>query len=262
MRALQRPIAPHRRARGVTRVNPDERVWLFDLDNTLHDSSKSIFQIINLSMTQAVMDTLDVDLDTANTLRSQYWKRYGATVIGLVRHHGVKAQTFLDRCHAFDVPAHVHSEKGLAYKFGRLKGRKILLTNAPLKYAREVLHTLGILQHFESLWAIDQMCLQGCYRPKPSLSLMKQVLARLDVPASRVILVEDTLCNLKSARQVGMKTVHIFHPGTPFSNLSRGRDLYVDLRVNSLGALLTGGLVRSSWPSHAMPPDAVFRTHS
>lgn len=114
-----------------------------------------------------------------------------------------------------------------------------MLTNAPLGYARRVLKTLGILHDFEALWAIDHMQLQGRIRPKPSVALMRQVLARLRVPASRVILVEDTLRNLKSARQVGMRTAHVFHPGTPFSGLHRGRGAYVDWRVNSIGKLLS-----------------------
>lgn len=191
-------------------------------------------------MTAAVAKHLDVDTNTASQLRTAYWKRYGATVIGMVRHHGIHAQTFLDQSHDFDIASQVHSETGLAHKLGRLKGRKILLTNAPQKYAREVLKTLGILRHFESIWAIDHMCLQGRFRPKPSLALMRQVLARLDVPARQVVLVEDTLKNLKAARQVGMRTVYVYHPGTPFSNLSSGRCNYVDLRVNSLGQLLSG----------------------
>jgi len=69
---------------------------------------------------------------------------------------------------------------------------------------------------------------------------MRQVLAHLKVPAHRVVLVEDTLHNLRPARRLGMRTVHIFHPGTPFSSLHRGRPSYVDLRLQTLGPLLTG----------------------
>lgn len=239
MRTLRTPAAPHRLRHG-TRMAARQAVWLFDLDNTLHDSSKAIFKIIDQSMTQAVAESLDVDPDTANVLRARYWKRYGATVIGLVRHHGVNPHDFLERCHSFDIPPLVHSEPCLAYKLSRLQGRKILLTNAPLRYARIVLQTLGILPQFESLWAIDHMLLQGRIRPKPSLALMRQVLARVAVPASQVVLVEDTLRNLKSAKQLGMRTVYVYHPGTPFSNQRNGRDSYVDLRINSLGELLTG----------------------
>lgn len=190
-------------------------------------------------MTQAVSICLEVDTDKANELRSQYWKRYGATVIGLVKHHGVDAKEFLRLSHDFDAAPLVHSERGLARKFARLPGRKVLLTNAPHDYARQVLKTLKLLPWFDMIWSIDDMKLQGQIRPKPSKALMRQVLARLGTPARHVILVEDTLKNLKSARQTGMRTVHLFHPGTPFSALHSGRDSYVGLRVNTLTQLLS-----------------------
>ena len=213
-------------------------VWLFDLDNTLHDSSRAIFKAINVAMQHAVAQMVGCDLNTADQLRILYWKRYGATVIGMVRHHGADPNEFLRLSHDFDIRPLVHSEPGLARKLAAIPGRKILLTNAPTVYARQVLAVLDLLPQFEALWSIDHMQLQGRIRPKPSLALMKQVLARLDVPARQVVLVEDTLRNLKSAYQLGMRTVHIFHPGTPFSSLHRGRAAYVDIRVNSLGQLL------------------------
>ncbi len=240
MRSLQPPIAPHRSERGRKQATNDDMVWLFDLDNTLHDCSRFIFTQIDQHMTQAVMRTLEVDASTANRLRKQYWERYGATVIGMVRHHGVNARQFLALSHDFDPRPLVHSESGLPAKLDQLKGRKILLTNAPLDYARQVLKTLGILRRFESIWTMDHMTLQGRIRPKPTLALMKQVLARVGAPARQVVLVEDTLRNLKAARQIGMRTVHVFHPGTPFSGMHSGRPDYVDLRINSLGQLLTG----------------------
>ncbi len=240
MRALRNTVASHRPQRHAGAAGSPQTVWLFDLDNTLHDCSKAIFKAIDGAMANAVATTLDIDMDAANKLRQTYWKRYGATVIGMVRHHGIDANAFLDLSHSFEVAPLVHAENGLARKLRLLQGRKILLTNAPLKYARQVLKTLGILHHFEGLWAIDHMNLQGLMRPKPSAALMKQVLARLKVPASQVVLVEDTLRNLKSARQVGMRTVHVFHPGTPFSSLHKGRCDYVDVRVKSVGKLLAG----------------------
>lgn len=229
------------------------RVWLFDLDNTLHDASRGIFRHINVAMQHAVAHMVGCDLDTADRLRVRYWKKYGATVIGMVRHHNVDPHEFLRLSHDFDVRPLVHSEAGIARKLACLPGRKILLTNAPTVYARLVLDELGLLPQFEALWSIDHMNLQGRIRPKPSLALMKQVLARLDVPAHQAVLVEDTLRNLKSAHQLGMRTVHIFHPGTPFSSLYRGRSAYVDIRVNSLGRLLE---VPHAWRRPGIPDHA------
>ena len=110
-RYLLRPAARLRRSRRIATAAP-ERLWLFDLDNTLHDTSHAIFPLIDRGMTEAVAETLAVDEATANRLRAEYWRRYGATVIGLVRHHGVDADAFLHRSHNFEVTPLVRAEDG------------------------------------------------------------------------------------------------------------------------------------------------------
>ena len=77
----------------------------------------------------------------------------------------------------------------------------MLLTNAPLEYARAVLRRLGILRQFDSLWAIEHMRLHGEFRPKPSPALLRYVLAREGASPRRTVLVEDTLANLRGARR-------------------------------------------------------------
>ena len=52
-------------------------------------------------MTQYIIDRLGVDVDEANRLRTGYTQRYGATLLGLVRHHPVDAADFLHVVHTF-----------------------------------------------------------------------------------------------------------------------------------------------------------------
>jgi putative hydrolase of the HAD superfamily len=236
-RRLLRPVARLHRSRRLA-TETSTPLWLFDLDNTLHDCSHAIFSLIDQGMVRAVAQALEIDASAANELRSQYWQRYGATVIGMVRHHGINAGAFLASSHDFDIAPLVRAESLLAHKLKRLPGRKVLITNAPLHYARAVLRRLGILWQFDSLWAIEHMRLHSEFRPKPSTALLRYVLAREGVPAARAVLVEDTLANLRGARRAGLRTVHIFHPGTPFIRATGLRPGYVDLRVNKLSDLL------------------------
>lgn len=241
---MLRQTASLHRPRPRTAGHHEPLVWLFDLDNTLHDSSRAMFNAIDTAMSHAVQDLAGCDKETANALRLRYWKRYGATVIGMVRHHGADARTFLQRSHDFDIASLIHAEPGVARVINSLPGRKILLTNAPESYARTVLNELGLLPAFDSLWTMDQMSLQGQLRPKPSLALMQQVVRRMRRCPSRLVLVEDTLSNLKPAHQLGMRTVHFHHPGTPCSGAAQGRSPWVDLRITSLRQLLRA---RSLW---------------
>ena len=225
-------------AEGALNARRKEFVWLFDLDNTLHDTSYKIFREINLGMTAAVMEALSIDEQAASILRTQYWRKYGATLIGLVRHHAIDAHAFLHRSHDFDVAPLIRAETGLANKLRRLPGRKVLVTNAPLHYARAVLKHLKILQCFDGLWGVEQMRLHGHFRPKPSSAMMRHILAHEGVSPRRAVLVEDTVGNLRGARRAGLRTVHVYHPGTPFARGKSGRPTFVDLRVNCVSDLL------------------------
>ena len=227
--------------RRVTRPGSpaSDLIWLFDLDNTLHDCSRHIFKRIDSNMSDLIMEWLDLDRKQADILRLGYWQRYGATAAGLELHHGISANRFIAAAHDFDVNGMVHAEKGLKQKLSGLPGRKILLTNAPRRYARAVLRVLGIEHEFELLCCIDDMRLQGRLRCKPSQAMLRQVLARLRVPAHNVVLVDDTFSNLRSAKAVGMRTVLCHHAGTPHNARHHGRSAYTDKRINRVGDLLT-----------------------
>jgi putative hydrolase of the HAD superfamily len=190
------------------RRRPGAPVWLFDLDNTLHDASHAAFAQVNESMTAFIERELALDRAAADALRRHYWLRYGATLLGLVRHHGVDAAHFLHDTHRLPgleerVRGHRHDIAALA----RLPGAKFILTNAPADYTQRVLGALGIARRFDGVIPIERMRMFGSLRPKPDARMLRRVAVRLGVPPSRCILVEDTLVHLKAARRVGMGTV-------------------------------------------------------
>jgi putative hydrolase of the HAD superfamily len=186
---------------------PRRPVFFFDLDDTLHDASHAIFRQIDRRMTDYVERHLEVDRDEANRLRTLYWRRYGATLLGLVRHHGVDPTHFLRETHDFDIAALVRAERGLTRLFARLPGRKVLLTNAPMAYAKAVLRALAVHRQFRARYTIEKMRVHGTFRPKPSRLMLRAMLARERVRAADAVLVEDSAVNLKAARALGFRTV-------------------------------------------------------
>jgi hypothetical protein len=100
-------------------------VWLFDLDNTLHDATPHIFPHINRAMATYIRHHLGVDDDEATRLRLDYWQRYGATLLGLMRHHGTDPQHFLRHTHDFpDLKQMLVFERGLNAMLRRLPGAR------------------------------------------------------------------------------------------------------------------------------------------
>ncbi|MEF9385726.1 pyrimidine 5'-nucleotidase [Ralstonia solanacearum species complex bacterium KE056] len=215
MRTARAPRARHAgRAWPREVAAPDlprrQPVWLFDLDNTLHHASHAIFPQINRLMTAYVARVLGTDEATANRVRVDYWRRYGATILGMVRHHGVDPDDFLAQAHRFDdLRAMVRAERGLAQLLRALPGRKILLTNAPAAYAREVLRHIGLRRAFSREIAVEHMWVHRRLRPKPDPLMLRRLLARERIAPSRAILVEDTLSHLKRYRRLGLSTVWV-----------------------------------------------------
>jgi putative hydrolase of the HAD superfamily len=85
-------------------IKPSAPVWLFDLDNTLHNASHAIFPAIMANMNAYIARVLGegdtpASIEQVNAARTLYWKRYGATLLGLIKHHGVKADHFLHETH-------------------------------------------------------------------------------------------------------------------------------------------------------------------
>ena len=186
------------------------RVWLFDLDNTLHDASASAFRDVNRGMTDYIVEHLGLDEAGADALRRDYWLRYGATLLGLVRHHGVAGAHFLAQTHRLPgleqrVYGHAHDFAALA----RLPGRRYVLTNAPRDYAERVIGALGIGHLFHGVLCIEDMRMFGHWRPKPDRRMFRRLLARLRVPPARAVLVEDTLEHQRAARSLGMRPVRM-----------------------------------------------------
>jgi putative hydrolase of the HAD superfamily len=183
-------------------------VWLFDLDNTLHDASHAVFSPTNHAMTDYIVEHVGLPWHEAHALRQHYWHHYGATLLGLIRHHGVNPSHFLEQTHrlpGLEQRLRMSAHDRIAVK--RLPGRKVIVTNAPRTYALRVLKTLRLLGLFDELIAIEDMTAFGHWRPKPDPRMLRCIAARLKVPLHRCVLVEDTLINLKAAYALGMRTV-------------------------------------------------------
>ena len=221
-------------------------IWLFDLDNTLHNASHAIFPAIAQNMNVFMADLLGdgktpADAETVNAVRQRYWLRYGATLLGLVNHHGVRADDFLHQAHQFDnLSSMIRAERGLARLFKRLPGQKILFTNAPRKYSRQVMRHLGLHRHFAQHIPIEEMRVHGHLQPKPSSRFLRKLLAKQGLQARQCILVEDSLANLRAAKKLGIRTVLVTQYTKEMALLRQNKSAAcVDVTVKSVFKLAT-----------------------
>jgi putative hydrolase of the HAD superfamily len=201
-------------------VNP---LWIFDLDNTLHNATPHIFPHINSSMTAYLRQHLNLDERAANELRVHYWQRYGATLSGLMRHHGTDPDHFLWHTHQFpELSRMVLREPRLRHVLKALPGKKVVFSNAPQHYAHAVLKLLRVEDLFDDVMAVEQTR----YRPKPDNFGFMRLMKRHGVQAAQCVMVEDSLENLRAAKKLGMRTVWV----------NRGNKCvpYVDVKIRDV----------------------------
>ena len=201
-------------------------MWIFDLDNTLHDARERIFPAMHDQINAFLRREFGVDEAGANAMREGFWRRYGTTLNGLMRHHGLDPRRFLAETHVFpELSSMVLSENVLHHALGRLGGRKLMFSNAPRHYVEGVLRALGVGRFFEAVYTIED----ARYRGKPALHGFHVLLRKHDLDPHRCAFVDDALDNLRTAHRLGMSTVWV--------SPERRRVSYVDARVASIAEL-------------------------
>ncbi len=176
--------------------------WVFDLDNTLYDAEKKIFELVATRMTDFVSNFLKVDAEEATRMRKHYYKTYGTTLRGLMNEHKLEPSEFLQYVHDIDyslVDICAVTQNGLQ----QLHGRKVVFTNAPRHFALRMIDHLGIARHFDGVFAIED----AEYWPKPQMDTYRTFLSRHNVNPKTACMFEDMEINLKPAHELGMTTV-------------------------------------------------------
>jgi putative hydrolase of the HAD superfamily len=210
----------------IAALPPSRRVWIFDLDNTLHDARARIFPAMHDQINAFLQRHFSIDEAGANRMREHFWRTYGTTLNGLMRHHGVHPRRFLAETHVFpELAGLVLRENALKHALERLGGIKLVFSNAPRRYVGQVLQAIGLGRYFDGVYAIED----AQYRGKPALHGFHFLLRKHNLDPHRCAMVDDMLENLRAAHRLGMSTVWV--------SAARRRVSYVDVRVSSVTEL-------------------------
>jgi putative hydrolase of the HAD superfamily len=210
----------------IARLAPSRRVWIFDLDNTLHDARAAIFPSMHEQINGFLKRHFGVDDAGANSMRQNFWTRYGTTMNGLMRHHGTDPRQFLRETHVFpELADMVIHENALRHALERLGGTKLVFSNAPRHYVEEVLRGIGLARYFDAVYTIED----ARFRGKPALHGFNVLLRKHKLDPHRCALVDDMLENLRTAHRLGMSTVWV--------SAEQRRPRFVDFRVTSVTQL-------------------------
>jgi putative hydrolase of the HAD superfamily len=202
------------------------RTWVFDLDNTLYPA-RALYDEIGDRMTRYIARATGFDDQRSLEVRERYFHEYGATVVGLVKHHAVDARDFLLDVHQADHSV-LTPDAELRALIARLPGRRIIFTNGGGGHAQRVLKSLNLNDLFETVFDIEDASLT----PKPQRESYERLRAQCGFDVRQALLIEDTLRNLEPAHDIGFATALVgpVHP--------EPRPAYVDHWAADVKALL------------------------
>lgn len=186
-------------------------VIIFDLDNTLYPPERELFSLIDVRINRYMSEVLGIAPQEVDGLRRRYWTDYGVTLGGLIRHHGADPEEYLEYVHDVDVAGRLRPDPELRRRLQALPLRRTVFTNGSRGHAERVLATLGLDDLFEQIFDIRV----AAYRPKPYPEPYRQVLACLSLTGDRCVMVEDSPANLRTAKDLGMRTVLVGSGATP-----------------------------------------------
>ena len=178
--------------------------WVFDLDNTLYPRHTDLFSQIDKQMTAYIRTLLSLDHDSARTLQKQYYRDHGTTLQGLMIHHGIDPNDFLEKVHDIDY-SWVKPDPALGAAIEALPGRKFIFTNGDTAHAERTATALGVLDHFDGVFDI----IAADLNPKPAPQTYARFLKRHGVHPEKAAMFEDLPRNLLEPHALGMKTVLI-----------------------------------------------------
>ncbi|MDR1760559.1 MAG: pyrimidine 5'-nucleotidase [Fibrobacter sp.] len=193
-------------------------IWLFDYDLTLYgEEERGVLDSLDRNITLFVQDRLKTDFETAGEFRKNYLRKYGTTLAGLRALHGVDPHEFFDFIHTNPglVLPKLSPEKRALLE--QIRGRKFIFTNAREDWSLQGLKSMGLENVFDGILDLNAMNWEG----KPSENAYGQMELFLETRGvwkkgnkpSRIILLEDSLQNLKTAHARGWTTVWISPAG-------------------------------------------------
>lgn len=205
--------------------------WLFDLDNTLYASSTKVFDQIAINIVNFLREFLNLSEAQAKEAQQHYSQNHGTTLAGLqAEEHEINPTDYFDYVHKVDI-SHLKPCNQLQQGLSKLMGRKIIYTNATAKHANRIMDQLHIRHFFDDIFDIEE----SGYICKPNKSSFDQLIEKHGVVPQKSMFFEDLPRNLKTASQLGFKTVlvseHTENKTTPKEN-------YIDYTTTNLPVFL------------------------
>ena len=205
--------------------------FIFDCDGVLYDDLEGVFGQVSKRMTEYISQKLDLSLEKAKELQTNYFHKYNTSLNGLMIHHDINPQEFLKYVHDINLDF-LKKDLKLRKELLELKTKKFIFTNGSHEHASNITKTLGISDLFDGFFDITDCN----FIPKPSIEPYKKLIDKFNIKPSETVFVEDIAINLEPAKKLGMKTVWL--KNNEYWGKKDSDKKFVDLKIENLSSFL------------------------
>ena len=211
---------------------------LLDLDGVCYGkhnnySLEKVFGQVSKRMTVFISERLNIDMEEAKRLQTNYFYRYNTSLNGLMIHHDIPPEEFLEYVHTIDL-SFMKEDKIMRNELENLDMEKFIFTNGSAEHAKNILTHLGIYDLFgrDKIFDIKD----AGYVPKPEAKTFDLMVQKFRIVPKKTIYIEDIAKNLSIGYERGCATVWLIND-EHFGKMDSNKD-YISHKIENLSLFL------------------------
>ena len=204
---------------------------LFDCDGVLYQDLEAVFGQVSKKMTEYISSKLNVDLIKAKELQTNYFHKYNTSLNGLMIHHDIPPEEFLEYVHDIDL-SFMKKDKLLREELEKLNIKKFIFTNGSKEHVKNITAHLGIEDLFDGIFDI----VDAEFHPKPEAKAFDLMVKKFNIEPKNTIYIEDIAKNLSIAKARGSTTVWLINDEY-WGKKESDKD-FIDYKIENLSLFL------------------------
>ena len=204
---------------------------LFDLDGVLYQDLEAVFGQVSKKMTKYISNKLNLSLEKAKELQTNYFHKYNTSLNGLMIHHDIEPTDFLKYVHDIDL-AFMEKDAILREQLESLNLKKFIFTNGSKEHAVNITKHLGIDDQFNGIFDI----VDAEFSPKPEAKAFDLMIKKFEIDPKETIYIEDIAKNLSIAKIRGSTTVWLIN--NEYWGKKESEKDYIDYKIKNLSLFL------------------------
>ena len=204
---------------------------LFDLDGVLYDDLEAVFGQVSRKMTKYISNKLNLNLEKAKELQTNYFHKYNTSLNGLMIHHDIDPEDFLNYVHDIDL-TFMKKDLVLRNELENLKTKKFIFTNGSKNHAKNITEHLGIDDLFDGLFDI----VDAEFSPKPTAKAFDLMIKKFKINPKETLYIEDIAKNLSIGKERGTITAWLVN-NEYWGKKESDKD-YIDYKIENLSLFL------------------------